>query len=186
MQLKRHSVERMYLRQSVPMPQVVNKTILNWKPRPAAATGRQYVYVGFSRRNKIPRSSGHTISEKAIRFRHLDYNPDRAQKLNQFVRVPTSVDMQHFIQIYARVFEYNLANRHRQTRAKTLTSSFVGGINTVILLWLNTTASTAPQRLVACYLPGRVQLKERSWALLSYSISVIFLSNAIMIFGNDP
>jgi len=23
----------------------------------------------------------HTISEKAIRFRHLDYNPDRAQKL---------------------------------------------------------------------------------------------------------
>jgi len=26
-------------------------------------------------------------------------------KVNQFVHVPTSVDMQHFIQIYARVFE---------------------------------------------------------------------------------
>jgi len=54
----------------------VNKTIL--KLRLAAAAGRQYVYryVGFSRR-KIPR----TISKKAIRFRHPDYNPDRAQKL---------------------------------------------------------------------------------------------------------
>ena len=57
----------------------MNKTIL--KPRLAAATGRQYVYVGFSRRNKIPRSSAYTIAEKAIRFRHPDYNPDRAQKL---------------------------------------------------------------------------------------------------------
>ena len=52
----------------------VNKTIL--KPRVAAAIGRQYVYVGFSRRNKIPRSSAYRISEKAIRFRHPDYNPD--------------------------------------------------------------------------------------------------------------
>ena len=40
----------------------------------------QYVYVGFSR-CKIPRSSAYTIVEKAIRFRHPDYNPDRAQKL---------------------------------------------------------------------------------------------------------
>jgi len=56
----------------------VNKTIL--KPRLAAPTGRQYVYVGFSRR-KIPRSSAYTMSEKAIRFRHPVYNPDRAQKL---------------------------------------------------------------------------------------------------------
>ena len=54
-----------------------SKTIL--KPRLAAAAGRQYVFVGFSRR-KISRSSAYTISEKAIRFRHPDYNPDRAQK----------------------------------------------------------------------------------------------------------
>ena len=57
----------------------MNKTIL--KPRLAAATGGQYVYVGFSRRNKIPRCSAYTISEKATRFRHPDYNPDLAQKL---------------------------------------------------------------------------------------------------------
>jgi len=36
--------------------------------------------MGFSR-HKIPRSSAYTISEKAIRFRHPDYDPDRAQKL---------------------------------------------------------------------------------------------------------
>ena len=57
----------------------VNKTTL--KPRLAAATGRQYVYVGFFRRNKIPHSSTSTISEKAIQFQHQDYNPDWAQKL---------------------------------------------------------------------------------------------------------
>jgi len=58
----------------------VNKTIL--KPRLAAATGGQYVYVGFSWRNKIQRSIAYTISEKAIRFWQPDYNPDRAQTLN--------------------------------------------------------------------------------------------------------
>jgi len=77
MKLEGHSVERMYLRQRC-SDGSVNKTIL--KPRFAAAAGRQYVYVVFSRR-KIPRRSAYTISEKAIRFRHLDYNPDRARKL---------------------------------------------------------------------------------------------------------
>jgi len=57
----------------------VNKTIL--KPRLAAATGGQYVYVRFSRHNKIPRCSVYMTSGKAIRFRHPDYKPDRAQKL---------------------------------------------------------------------------------------------------------
>jgi len=40
---------------------VVNKTIL--KPRLAAATGAQYLYVGFSRRNKTPRCSACDIGE---------------------------------------------------------------------------------------------------------------------------
>ena len=48
------------------------------KPRLAAAAGRQYVYVGFSRL-KITRSSAYT--EKAIQFRHPDCNPAPAQKL---------------------------------------------------------------------------------------------------------
>ena len=39
--------------------------------------------MGFSRRNKIPRCrvAVHTLWEKGIRFRHPDYDPDRAQKL---------------------------------------------------------------------------------------------------------
>jgi len=41
----------------------------------------QYAYIGSSQRNKIPRTSAYTISEKAIRLRHPDYNPDPAQKL---------------------------------------------------------------------------------------------------------
>ena len=36
-------------------------------------------------------------------------------KLNQFVHVPTSVDMQHFIQIHARVFELSCTQTNRQT-----------------------------------------------------------------------
>ena len=56
----------------------VNKTIL--KPRVAATTGAQHLYVGFPDVIKFC-VAAHTISEKAIRFRHSDYNPDRAQKL---------------------------------------------------------------------------------------------------------
>ena len=56
----------------------VNKTMLKSTPR---CSGQQaYVYVGFSRR-KISRSSAERISEKVIRLRHPDYNPDRAQKV---------------------------------------------------------------------------------------------------------
>ena len=57
-----HSVERMYLRQRC-FDGSVNKTML--KLRLAAAAGRRYVHVGFSRR-KIPRSMAYTIAEKAI------------------------------------------------------------------------------------------------------------------------
>jgi len=75
----------------------VNTTIL--KPRVAAATGAQYLYVRFSRRNKIPRGSAYDIAES---------NPVPASglcsgsgsKVNQFVYVPRSVDTQHFIQIH--------------------------------------------------------------------------------------
>jgi len=52
----------------------------------------------------------HTISEKAILFRHPvnpDYDPESGSrsKVDQFVHVPTSVDTQNVIQIHARVFE---------------------------------------------------------------------------------
>jgi len=48
--LKVHSVERIYLRQ---------RCFDASKPRVAASTGAQYQYVGFSRRNKIPRCSAY-------------------------------------------------------------------------------------------------------------------------------
>ena len=43
----------------------MNKTIL--KQRLAVTTAAQYIYVGFFRRNKIPRCNAYDI-EKAIRF----------------------------------------------------------------------------------------------------------------------
>ena len=83
----------------------VNKTLL--KPRLAAATGGQYVYVGFSRRNKIPRyrlERLYDIGESSpVLTSGLWSGSD--SKVNQFVYVPTSVDTQHFIQIHARVSE---------------------------------------------------------------------------------
>jgi len=86
----------------------VNKTIL--KPCLVAATGGQYVYVGFSRRNKIPRCSAYTISEKALRFQHPDCNLDRAQKL-----ISSSVSLHlstHNISSKSmHAFLSNLANR---------------------------------------------------------------------------
>jgi len=57
----------------------VNKTIL--KALIAAAKGDQYVYAGFSRRNKIPCYSAYMILEKAMRFWHTNYNVDQAENL---------------------------------------------------------------------------------------------------------
>jgi len=82
-------VERVYFRQRC-FDVSVNKTIV--KPCVAAAVGRKTIFKprlaaatnmctsDFPRR-KILRSMVYTIAEKAIRFRHPDYNPDRAQKL---------------------------------------------------------------------------------------------------------
>jgi len=101
-QLEGHSVERIYLQQRC-SDGSVNKTI--FKPRLAVAACRQYVYVGFSWR-KILRSSAYKISEKPIQFRHPDrLRSGSGSKVNEFVHVLTSVEMQHFIQIHACVFE---------------------------------------------------------------------------------
>jgi len=105
----------------------VNKTIL--KPRFAAATGAQYLYVGFSRRNKIPRCSAYTISDKAIRFRHPDYNSDWAQKLISS-SMSRHLSTRKISSKSMHAFWSNLANRQtdRQTNTgKTFTSCFVGG-----------------------------------------------------------
>jgi len=110
----------------------VNKTIL--KPRVAAATGAQYIAYTWDFPNVIKfRVAAHAISEKAIRFRHPDYNPDRAQKLisssmsrHLLTRNISSKCMHAFLS--------NLAIRQsdrqtdKWTRANAFTSSFVGGI----------------------------------------------------------
>ena len=101
-QLEGYLVERIYLRQMC-FNGSVNKTIL--KPRVTAAAGRQYGYVGFSRS-----SSTYTISEKAIRFWHLDYDPDRAQTSQHLLTCNISSKSMH-------AFLSNLANR--QTDRKT-------------------------------------------------------------------
>ena len=122
--LEGHSVECIYLRQRCSHG-------LRWtKPHLTAAVGSQYLYLGFSRRNKIPRCSTYTILEKAIRFGHPDYNPDRAL---------ISSSMSHVICWHAtfhpnpctRFWVILLRDRQtdRRTRAKTFTSSFVGGKN---------------------------------------------------------
>jgi len=118
----------MYLRQ-VFSRLVVNKTML--KPRLPAATAGRYLYVGFSRRNEVLRCSAYTISEKAIRFWHPDYNPDWAQKLiSSSMSRHLSTQTCNISSKSMHVFLSNLANRQtdRQTWAKTFTSSFVGGI----------------------------------------------------------
>ena len=56
------------------------KTFL--KPPIASATGAQYLTWDFPDVIKF-RVAAQTISDKAIRFRHPDYNPDRAQKVNR-------------------------------------------------------------------------------------------------------
>jgi len=80
--------------------------------------------VGFSRRNKIPRCSADTISEKAIRFRHPDYNQKLiTSSMSRYLSTSNiSTKCMH-------AFLSNLANRptDRQTRANVFTSSFVGG-----------------------------------------------------------
>ena len=62
----------------------------------------------------------HTISEKAIRFRHLDYNPDRAQKLiSSSMSRPLST--RNILSKSVNAFMSNVANRQteRQTNEQT-------------------------------------------------------------------
>ena len=79
---------------------------------------RQYIYVGFSRR-KILRSLAYTIVEKAIRLRHRDYNPDRAQKLTSS-SMSRHLSTRNISSKSMHAFLSNLANRQtdRQTNER--------------------------------------------------------------------
>ena len=76
--------------------------------------------MGFSPR-KIPHSSAYTILEKAIRFRHPDYDPDRAEKLiSSFMsghlstRNISSESMHAFLSNLADRQTDRQTNKHRQ------------------------------------------------------------------------
>ena len=71
-------------------------------------------------RGKIPHTSAYTISEKAIRFQHLDYNPDRAQTLISS-SMSQHLSTRHISPKSMHVFLSNLANRQtdRQTDRQT-------------------------------------------------------------------
>ena len=115
-------MERIYLRQRC-FDGSVNKTIL--KPRLAAEAGRANTYTWhFSDVNFL----AYTMSEKAIPFRHPDYNPDQAQKLISS-SMSRHLSTRNISSKSMHTFLSNLANRQtdRQTRAKTFTSSFVVG-----------------------------------------------------------
>jgi len=101
-----HSVERIYLRQWC-----FNAS----KPCVAASIGAQYQYVGFSRRNKIPRCSAYAMGES---------NPvpasglisDLAQKLISS-SISRHLSTRKMLSKSMHMFLSNLANRqtHRQT-----------------------------------------------------------------------
>jgi len=94
----------------------------------------QYVYVGFSWR-KISRSVAYTIAEKAFRFRHPDYNQDRAQRLI-CSSMSRHLSTRNISSKSMRAFLSNLANRQTDKRANAFTSSFVGGGNTRVACFL--------------------------------------------------
>jgi len=78
---------------------------------------------------RLQSSVVYTISEKSIRFRHPDYDPDRAQELissSMSRHLSTSNISSKFI----HAFLSNLANRQTDKQTgKTCTSSFVEGVN---------------------------------------------------------
>ena len=94
------------------LPQLaVNKTILN--PRVAAET----CTWDFSDVIKF-RVAAHTISEKAIRFRHPDYNPDRAEKLISS-SMSRHLSTRNILSKFMHAFLSDLANRQTNERGQT-------------------------------------------------------------------
>jgi len=134
--LEGHSVERMYLRQRCSPRLAVKKTIL--KPRLAAATGAQYLYMGFSHHNKIPCCCTYNIGESNP-VPGSGYNPDRAQKLisssmsrHLLTRNISSKSMHTLLS--------NLANRQtdRQTHLRPLSeveNVFKKRLKLFVLMW---------------------------------------------------
>jgi len=132
--LTRRALDRAHVPPTKLSPRLaVKKTIL--KPRVAAATSAHpNTYMWDSPDvTKFP-VAAHTISEKAIRFRHPDYNPDRAQKLISS-SMSRHLSTRNISSKSMHVFLSNLANRRtdrqtdKRTQANAFTCSFVGDKN---------------------------------------------------------
>jgi len=116
--LEGHSVERMYLRRRC-FDGWVNKTIL--KPRLAAASGRANTHTWH-----FPDAIKFRVSEKAIRLRHPDYNPYRAQELISS-SMSRHLSTHNISSKSMHAFLSNLANRQTDRQMNT-------GINIYLLL----------------------------------------------------
>jgi len=73
--------------------------------------------IGFSG-HKIPHSSAYTISEKAIRFWHLDYDPDQANKLISS-SMSRHLSTSNISSKSMHAFLSNLANRQTDRQTNT-------------------------------------------------------------------
>jgi len=126
--LTRRALGRAHLPLTKVFPRLtVNKTILKYHASLQRRAPNTYTW-DFPNVIKF-RVAAHTISEKAIRFRHPDYNPDRAQKLISS-SMSRHLSTRNISSKYMHAFFSNLANRRTETdkrpRANALTSSFVG------------------------------------------------------------
>jgi len=92
----------------------VNKTIV--KPR-VAAVANTYT-SDLPDVNKFRVYQRYTIAEKAIRFRHPDYNPDQAQKLIRS-SVSRHLSTRNISSKSMHAFLSNLANRQTDKRGQT-------------------------------------------------------------------
>jgi len=95
----------------------VNKTVV--KPSVAAATGANTYRPRWDFPDVIKfRVAAHTISEKATRFRHPDYNPDRVQKLISS-SMSRHLSTRNISSKSMHAFLSNLANRQTNERGQT-------------------------------------------------------------------
>ena len=148
-ELDGHSVERTYLRQSCSHGSRWIKPFYNH-----ASLQRQTLNTcmwDFPDVIKF-RVAAHTIPEKAIRFRHQDYNLDRAQKLISS-SMSRRLSTRNMSSKSIHTFLSNLANRQtdKRTRANAFTSSFVGGNNEIVAVSSNNkNLATANRSRVSC------------------------------------
>ena len=118
----KHKTSRVLGRAHLPRTKVfprlaVNKTIL--KPRLASLKRRAPNTCTWDFPDVIKfRVAAHTISEKAIWFRHPDYNSDRAQKLIS-LSVSRHLSTRNILSKSMHEFLSNLANRQTDRQTNT-------------------------------------------------------------------